>query len=112
MKHNLKELILTREEELMIKNYSFHSTKILKKYWNEFLKFCEKNNVNYLNIDVANLFLNNYDCNINDTYNLNFKQKKAILSLKVLFDINNITLTLNSRKNIQVNDYYSNKVDE
>lgn len=112
MKHNLKELILTREEELMIKNYSFHSTKILKKYWNEFLKFCEESNVNYLNIDLANLFLNNYDCNINDTYNLNFKQKKAILSLKVLFDINNITLTLNSRKNIQVNDYYSNKVDE
>ena len=79
-------------------------TKNFKTYWNKFKKYCEKENIDYLDEKMINNFLyNNYNCELLDK-----KSKDAYRSMQILIDINNINeyIPYKPKSETELNNYY------
>ena len=114
MKQNLEELIYLREEEAMNIELSLNQVKIMKRYWKEFKNYCINKNINYFEFNQINMFLNDcYNCLLSNNNILNSKQKEVIKAMFILIDINNISkYIITTYKDIELNDYYNQKLEE
>lgn len=92
----IKELILIREEELMNNNYSFDFTMYCKKIWKEYLNFSLEYDINEINYDIENKFLEKkYNLKLQE-YNGKL-QKHPLNALNILNDFN----TFNANKKLK-----------
>ena len=115
MKQKLKELIYLREEELMNIGYSMDRTYLMKKYWKKFYKYCDDQNIEYYDIEIAKKFLKDeYQCLItNNKFPLSSIQKQVIKSILVLDNIEYICDNIKSCTEVEkLNNYYKNELEK
>ena len=106
IKKNLEEFIYLREEELMNMEYPYDRMRVFKKYWNEFKRFCKKNNSDTFDKNMIDKY-------INSTYGLDGNQKntrEAIRAMEVLINVDNINKSIpyKPKSEDELNDYYKN----
>lgn len=111
MQQKLKELIQTREEEMMNVNCSYNTFKRYSGYWNEFLNYSEKHNYEFYNEKVYIDFLEDvYNYTIGNKPNRN--QSYAIRAKAYLENSENFVSKCKSTDDFkypsyQLNDYYN-----
>lgn len=105
MKQNLENLIYLREEELMDMEYPHGRMCRLKKYWNEFKKYCKNKDIDYFIPNMVDGFLSDNYSDIN-----NKTTKEAMRSMKVLLDIDfvNEYLPYKPKGEDELSEYYRN----
>lgn len=113
MKQNLQDLFYLREEVLMNMEYSNNMMLKLKTEWNKFKRYYETKDTKYYNEDLIHSYLHeNYNCKLLNNEKLEIAQKSAIKAMSVLIDVRNIESYLPIVKNNDLNNYYSELLND